>query len=92
MKKSNSNMTPSNHQTLVKLTEEIELSTREFQILEYISYGYTGRDIASRLFVSHHTIVSHRRNLLTKLKATTSASLIRNAFEFGVLSLQVKVA
>ncbi len=92
MKESKSKSARINHHTTDTETNRIVLSQREFQILEYISFGYTGRDIADRLYVSPHTVISHRRNLLDKFQATTSACLVRRAFEFGVLTLSAHVA
>lgn len=57
------------------------LSRREKEILILIAEGYTNPQIAERLFVSHFTVDSHRKNLLTKLNVKNTASLIRVAME-----------
>lgn len=64
-----------------------QISQREKQVLTDISYGYTIKEIAKRLYLSAHTIVSHRKNLYTKLEAVNSPDLVRKAFQFGYLPL-----
>ena len=63
------------------------ITPRERQVLHQISYGLTTKEIASKLYVSDHTIISHRKNLLDKLDAPNVAGLIRRAFEVGILSI-----
>lgn len=66
----------------------IDLTERELQILECISQGDTVREIASHLFLSPHTIITYRRNLLRKLDARNGACLIRKAIEYGILEIR----
>ena len=63
------------------MTETPVLSRREKEILELIGQGYTNTEMAAKLFVSHFTIDSHRKNLLAKLNVKNTASLIRLAVE-----------
>lgn len=63
-----------------------EISHREMQILELISNEYNSKEITHRLYISVHTVISHRRNLLRKLKAQNSAGLVRKGFEWGILN------
>lgn len=58
-----------------------ELTKREKEILQLISEGLTNNQIAEKLFISPLTVDSHRKNLLTKLNANNTASLIRFAME-----------
>lgn len=62
------------------------ISLRETEILSLISHGKTALEIASELFISHHTVISHKKNLLMKLEATNQASLVRRGFELGYLT------
>jgi DNA-binding NarL/FixJ family response regulator len=57
------------------------LSRREKEVLELIAEGYTNPQIAEKLFVSPFTVDSHRKNLIAKLNAKNTASLIRFAVE-----------
>lgn len=63
-----------------------EISTREKEVLQLISNELNTRQIAKALFISVHTVISHRRNLLRKLQAQNSAGLVRRGFEFGLLT------
>lgn len=47
--------------------EENELTTREKEILRHIALGHTNKDTADQLFISTHTVISHRKNITEKL-------------------------
>ncbi len=64
------------------------LTKREIEVLELISLEYTSAEIAREMYISKHTAISHRKNLLSKLDAKNTAGLVRRAFERGILSLQ----
>ncbi len=55
------------------------ISSREKEVLELIANGLTNPQIASKLFISLHTVDSHRKNLLTKFDVNNTASLIKLA-------------
>ena len=65
------------------------ISNRETEVLSLISQGRTAVEIASELFISTHTVHSHKKNLLAKLDATNQASLVRRGFELGFLSVSI---
>jgi DNA-binding CsgD family transcriptional regulator len=50
-----------------------------------ISEGLTNNQIAEKLFISPLTVDSHRKNLLTKLNANNTASLIKIAVQNGLV-------
>ena len=62
------------------------ISEREIQVLRLISFELTTKEIAGELFISPHTVISHRRNIMIKLDAKNSAGMIRKGFEAGLLS------
>jgi len=62
-----------------------KVSQREFQILKLISHEMTTPEIAQELFISAHTVISHRKNIMSKLDAKNTAGMIRRAFEKGLL-------
>ncbi|MEO5998755.1 MAG: response regulator transcription factor [Chitinophagaceae bacterium] len=64
------------------------LSRREKEILNLIAEGYTNTEFANKLFISHDTVNTHRRNLLGKLKVKNTAMLIRFAVEHKLLHNQ----
>jgi DNA-binding NarL/FixJ family response regulator len=57
------------------------LSKREKEILLLITEGLTNAEIAEKLFVSHFTAETHRKNLLAKLNVKNTASLVRVAIQ-----------
>jgi DNA-binding NarL/FixJ family response regulator len=63
------------------LTSLPVLSKREKEILQLITEGLTNAEIAERLFVSHFTAETHRKNLLAKLNVKNTASLVRVAIQ-----------
>ncbi len=65
--------------------KRIALSKREIDILERVGDGMTTTDIAKALFISKHTVNSHRRNLNVKLGVNRPAELISRAKELGLL-------
>lgn len=60
-----------------------QLSERELEIIREIANGGTSKDIAERLFLSDHTVRTHRRNILHKLGIHNTAELIHMAMENG---------
>jgi len=65
---------------------KIHLTPRELEILKLIAFEYSSLEIAKKLFLSSHTVSSHRKNLLQKVKAKNTAGLIRKGFELGYLT------
>ena len=61
------------------------VSQREYEILELVSLEYTTKMIALKLFISPHTVITHRNNLMAKLDAKNAAGLVRRGFEAGLL-------
>lgn len=55
------------------------LSKREKQVLTLITESLNNKQISARLFISEHTVKTHRRNLKRKLQAKTTSDLIRVA-------------
>lgn len=51
------------------------LSVREKEILTCVVKGLTNKDIALQLFLSTHTVISHRRNIARKLEIHSTAGL-----------------
>lgn len=63
----------------------IRLTKREYEVLAYIAEGLTNPEIADRMFVSASTVDSHRKNLLLKLSAKNTASLVSIAIRNGLI-------
>ena len=65
---------------------EIKLTAREKEILQLLSEGASTKIIADKLFVSEHTVSSHRANLLRKMSAQNVVELIRKASELKFIN------
>ncbi len=55
------------------------LSPRENEVLEMISNGFLSKEIAGMLHISDSTVVTHRKNLISKLNVRNTAELIKIA-------------
>jgi DNA-binding CsgD family transcriptional regulator len=51
------------------------LSERETDVLKLVALGYTNQQIADNLFISKHTVISHRKNITSKLGIKTVSGL-----------------
>lgn len=47
--------------------ENANLSQRELDVVKLIALGKSNREIAEELFISIHTVISHRKNITSKL-------------------------
>ena len=51
------------------------LSSREKEIVVCVVKGMTNREIADRLYLSTHTVITHRRNIARKLQVHSASGL-----------------
>jgi DNA-binding CsgD family transcriptional regulator len=51
------------------------ISDREKDVLRLVAIGLTNKEIAEKLFISSHTVITHRKNLTAKLGIKTIAGL-----------------
>ena len=61
------------------------LTSREKEVLQLIAEGMTNPQIAQQLFISLHTVDSHRKNLLTKFEVNNTAGLIKLAAKYNMI-------
>ncbi len=64
-----------------------QISKREREILNLVAFEYTTKEIASRLFISCNTVITHRRNLMDKLDVKNVAGMIRKGFELKLMEV-----
>lgn len=55
--------------------EKDTLSIREKEIISYVVKGFTNQEIADRLYLSVHTVMTHRRNIARKLQIHSATGL-----------------
>ncbi|MBR5715524.1 MAG: helix-turn-helix transcriptional regulator [Bacteroidales bacterium] len=64
------------------------LSDREKEIITGVVKGQTNKEIADNLFISIHTVLTHRRNIARKLGIHSPAGLVIYAIVNGIVSIQ----
>ncbi|MFN5773081.1 response regulator [Flavobacterium sp.] len=63
-----------------------KLSSREKEILELIAKGLTINQIADTLFISHHTVVSHKQKLFYKFNVDKITTLVKKALDLEIIN------
>jgi DNA-binding NarL/FixJ family response regulator len=66
---------------------EKEISNREMEIIQQIIEGKSSKEIAESLFISYHTVTTHRKNINKKLNVKNPQDLIRIKMELNDDSL-----
>lgn len=66
---------------------DILLTTRERDIVRAIAQGYSNKEIADRLFLSVHTVTTHRRNISAKLNIHSASGLTIYALMHNIITL-----
>ena len=66
--------------------EPIVLSERELGIIIHIAEGLTNTQIADQLFLSTHTVNTHRKNIMAKLGVKNTAGIVMYAVKTNLIS------
>lgn len=69
-------------------SEQEPLSQREKEIIVCVVKGMTNKAIADKLYLSIHTVITHRRNIARKLQIHSSAGLTIYAIVNKLVELQ----
>ena len=69
------------------------LSEREKDIIKCVARGMSNKEIADKLFLSIHTVTTHRRNITAKLQIHSPAGLtiyaiMNNLVDISDINLQ----
>ena len=70
---------------LKKQEKEEILSDREKEIVKLVAKGYTIKEIAEKLFISPHTVITHKKNISQKLGIKSIAGLTTYAILNGLI-------
>ncbi len=65
----------------------MRLSGKELDVLHELAHGRTTDEVAELLYVSPHTVRTHVKNTMRKLRARTRAQAVAIALRDGVLEL-----
>jgi DNA-binding NarL/FixJ family response regulator len=66
---------------------EVELTSREQEVLQLICEEFTTQEIADKLYISNRTVDGHRNNLLSKLGCKNTAGLVVYALRNELVKL-----
>jgi DNA-binding NarL/FixJ family response regulator len=67
--------------------EPVRLSGREQEIITLIAEGHTNAGIAEKLFLSPHTVNTHRKNIMHKLGVKNTASIVMYAVKANLVNV-----
>lgn len=65
--------------------DPLPLTPREIEIVQLVAEGLIAKEIASRLHLSTHTVYTHRKNIMKKLKLGSTSELVRWAIQEGIV-------
>ncbi len=68
--------------------EPVDISNREMEIIRLIAEGLTNKDIADKLFLSAHTVNTHRKNIMQKLGIGNTAGLVMYALKEKIITTE----
>ncbi len=63
--------------------KDFSITSRELEILKYVSDEMTNKEIANELFISPRTVETHKRNLMQKLKVKNVVGLAKFYFKIS---------
>lgn len=64
----------------------MNISDREMEIITLIAEGYSNKEVADKLFLSTHTVTTHRKNIMNKLGVNNTAGLVLFAVRENLVS------
>lgn len=70
---------------LKKETEQVQLTTREIEIIKLIEKEFSNKEIADKLFISERTVETHRKNIFRKTQTSGVLGLIKFAYEHKLI-------
>ena len=66
--------------------EGLNISEREMEIIKLIAEGFSNKEVADKLFLSTHTVTTHRKNIMNKLGVNNTAGLVLFAVRENLVS------
>jgi DNA-binding NarL/FixJ family response regulator len=68
--------------------ESPALTVRESEILTLIAHGHSTQAIADKLFLSPHTVQTHRKSIIKKLNIKSPTQFVIYAMDLGLLKIR----
>ncbi len=68
-----------------KFINKHSLTKREVEILRLIAQAKSNREIGGELYISEQTVTVHRKNIMRKLNCNNATSLMKMAYEVGLI-------
>ena len=65
--------------------ETTQLTSSETEIVRLIAQGPTTKEIAMKKYLSFHTVMTHRKNILRKVGVSNASELIMYAIKSGII-------
>jgi|CXWJ01.1.fsa_nt_gi DNA-binding NarL/FixJ family response regulator len=65
--------------------EEVNLTTREIEIVRLIEKELSNKQIAEKLFLSERTVETHRKNIFRKTNTASVIGLVKYAYEHKLI-------
>ncbi|MFT5602290.1 MAG: DNA-binding NarL/FixJ family response regulator [Flavobacteriales bacterium] len=82
----NENVDVNNIEVEALSCEPVSLSDRELEIITLIAEGYTNAQIAVVLYISNHTVNTHRKNIMKKIGINNTAGIVMFAIKSGLVT------
>lgn len=83
MPSKNGRFEPENHSYEANIKDQ--LSKRELEITKLIAEGLNAEEIGERLFISSHTVRTHRKNILKKTDSKNTIQLVARTIAAGLI-------
>ena len=68
-----------------RFVKKFNLSKRELEVLKLVAQAMSNKEIARDLYISDQTVSVHRKNIMRKLGVSSTASLIKLAYENNLI-------
>ncbi len=66
-------------------SNDLTLTKREIEILNYVKEGKLSKEISDKLYISVHTVNTHRQKIIEKLSVKNSMEAIKIASKLGLI-------
>jgi DNA-binding NarL/FixJ family response regulator len=76
------------HKSPISWSEFKSLTKQEKAVLDLLSQGFSTKQIAEQLYISSHTVSTHRKNIYTKTGCSNVVKLVNYNNAIKLLGLQ----